>query len=125
MRNLKCPFCNYVWTPRVSRPRSCTRCKRTFYYDVEGRFPVETDEPVVQQRIVSPAVKKFETVKINCSRCGNLTNTVVMFKGKPYCPKCFLTRLKVDVPITDESTEDLDQYIARPEQFKMEEVEHE
>lgn len=38
---LKCPLCDYVWSPRVSSPKSCPKCKQPFK---DGRKPIRVSE---------------------------------------------------------------------------------
>jgi len=124
MSNLKCPFCQYVWTPRVSQPRTCTRCKRTFYYGQEGRFPLPTDEPVVRQKVIVPDVKKYDSVKLFCELCGGLSDTIIAYKSKRLCLTCFVSSVtkekgKAEVPV------EMEKFIARPEKFTFTEASHE
>lgn len=30
-KDMRCPHCNYVWTPRIEDPKQCPRCKRYLY----------------------------------------------------------------------------------------------
>jgi len=34
----KCPYCGYVWTPRVANPKECPRCKRRIDYSRQEKI---------------------------------------------------------------------------------------
>lgn len=50
-KNLKCPFCGYIWTPRVKSPRACPRCKRQW---TEERRPEFVEVEVSQEWLMTP-----------------------------------------------------------------------
>ena len=39
---IKCPYCEYVWQPKVANPRCCPRCKR--YPSSTNEFTMIDDE---------------------------------------------------------------------------------
>ncbi len=35
VNKLRCPYCNYEWVPRVSKPKECPNCKKRFQLEDE------------------------------------------------------------------------------------------
>jgi len=81
---LKCPYCGFVWKPRVANPRSCPRCKRYFY-----KPPERVDADVESQRLTVPKIREEEmkvlptTSYLECDFCNN--RAIVHMFGHNLC----------------------------------------
>lgn len=105
---MKCPYCGYVWKPKVKNPRSCPRCKRYFF---EGHMPERVAEEPVQERLEVPKVKSVTPLPsdsyLECEYCTK--RAIVHILGKNVCEDHIVTVIKeklgskpVEIPKTYE-----------------------
>lgn len=101
MEALRCPFCGYIWEPKVMQPRCCPRCKRHWVKDKE---PVAVQvESLQEYKELTPSVGVYElegTNYVMCKICADLgddTEGPYEFHGIPHCLKhLFIMILEFD-----------------------------
>jgi len=90
---LKCPYCGIIWQNRVAKPRVCTRCKRYFFWDIEGQYPEEVETKItqewIQRRRFKVDVGSSTGIYPRCSVCEETAEVWIVCRNKTYCPKCF------------------------------------
>ena len=91
---LECPFCGYVWEPRVKSPRCCPRCKRGW---TKGRAPKEVAEEVSQEWMhklpIGGVVDSVEGGYTSCAICIALdddTEGAYVWMKETYCLRHFI-----------------------------------
>lgn len=93
---LKCPHCEYVWTPRVSNPKSCPKCKQPFR---PGRQPIDVSVTKPQ-----PVSNEMLTTPFNTPQVQDVGSTTIVGKndkpGRIYgvCNEDLKNQLDVEAP---------------------------
>lgn len=87
---LQCPYCGFIWRPRVEKPRACVCCKRYYTEDYQPEIVSDSTQRFTKRQIKKGIIVLDESAQVICP-CGE--KAIFNVYGRNVCKQCVGTVL--------------------------------